>query len=313
MARSNLNRTASLAILSVIMLALCTAVAAETVKIEGLIVGRNGDEVTVRFGSGAELTFVLTERTEVSQVGELSDPRRMSLAMTVLIPGLKVKVEGVYGEQRQVFATSIKFKKDDLEDAQKVQAGMHPVKVQNEEQQQELERQNAELKAQNEALQQQQAQLTEQQKRIETNKAAIAANTARFGQLDDYYIWDEVTVLFGNGKVNVDPQYETQLLALAEKAKTVDGYVIEVIGYASSAGDVALNQKLSQQRADNVTNILLQKGHVPLTRMLAPGAMGEAHQVGNDKTVEGQAENRRVMVRVLQNKAVAGATQAPAH
>ena len=295
------------------MLALSTAVAAETVKIEGLIVGRSGDEVTVQFGSGAEMTFILTERTEVSQVGELSDSRRMSLAMTVLIPGLKVKVEGVYGEQHQVFATSIKFKKDDLEAAQKVQAGMHPVKVQNEEQQQELERQNAELKAQNEALQQQQAQLTEQQKRIETNKAAIAANTARFGQLDDYYIWDEVTVMFGNGKVKVDPQYETQLLALAEKAKTIDGYVIEVIGYASSAGSVALNQKLSQQRADNVTNILLQQGHVPLTRMLAPGAMGEAHQVGNDKTAEGQAENRRVVVRLLQNKGVAGATPAPAH
>jgi outer membrane protein OmpA-like peptidoglycan-associated protein len=40
--------------------------------------------------------------------------------------------------------------------------------------------------------------------------------------------------------------------------------------------------------------------------MLAPGAMGESHQVGDDKTAEGQAENRRVVVRVLQNKAMAG-------
>lgn len=62
-----------------------------------------------------------------------------------------------------------------------------------------------------------------------------------------------------------------------------------------------------------MTNILLQKAHVPLTRMLAPGAMGEAHQVENDKTAEGQAENRRVVVRVLQSKGIAGAAQAPAH
>jgi len=296
--------------LGMIVLAFSAAMSAETVKVEGLIIGRNGDGITVRFGSGAELTFVLTDRTEVSQVGELSDPSRKNMAMAVLIPGLKVKAEGVYNEQRQVLATSIKFKGDDLEDAQKVQAGMHQVKVENQEQQQELERQNAELKAQNEALQQQHAQLTEQQKRIEANKAAIAANTARFGQLDDYYIWDEVTVLFGNGQVKVEPQYVTQLLAMAEKAKTIDGYVIEVIGYASSAGSASLNQKLSQERADDVTNILLQKGHVPLTRMLAPGAMGEAHQVGNDTTAEGQVENRRVVVRVLQNKAVAG-TQGP--
>ena len=40
--------------------------------------------------------------------------------------------------------------------------------------------------------------------------------------------------------------------------------------------------------------------------MLAPAAMGESHQVGNDKTAEGEAENRRVVVRVLQNKGVAG-------
>jgi len=47
-----------------------------------------------------------------------------------------------------------------------------------------------------------------------------------------------------------------------------------------------LNQKLSQQRAENVTNVLLQQGKVPLTRMLAPGAMGESDQVGTDKTAE---------------------------
>jgi outer membrane protein OmpA-like peptidoglycan-associated protein len=281
-------------------------VVAENVKIEGLIVGSSGDGIIVKFGSGAELTFQLTDSTEVSQIGRLYDARRKQMAMTVLIPGLKVKVEGVYNEQRQVLATKIDFKGDDLEDAQKMQASLHPLKVQNEQQQEDLDRQNAELQAQKETLDKQQAQLVEQQKLVEANKAAIAANTARFGQLDDYYIWDEVTVLFGNGKVTVDPQYEAQLLALVEKAKTVEGYVIGVKGYASSSGSEPLNQKLSEERAQAVTNILLQKGHVPLTRLLAPGAMGEAHQVGNDKTAEEQAENRRVVVRVLQNKAIAG-------
>jgi len=82
--------------------------------------------------------------------------------------------------------------------------------------------------------------------------------------------------------------------------------MIEVKGYASSAGNTELNQQLSEDRADEVTNILVQQGHIPLTRMLAPGAMGETHQIGSDKTEQGQAENRRVVVRVLQNKAIAG-------
>jgi OmpA-OmpF porin, OOP family len=106
--------------------------------------------------------------------------------------------------------------------------------------------------------------------------------------------------------VSLDPKFEGPLLELATKARGVDGYVIEVRGYASSSGSVALNQKLSEDRANSVTNLLLQKGHVPLTRVLAPGAMGEAHQVGSDKSAEGEAQNRRVVVRVLQNKAIAG-------
>jgi outer membrane protein OmpA-like peptidoglycan-associated protein len=155
-------------------------------------------------------------------------------------------------------------------------------------------------------LQEQQAQLNEQQAKIAANKTAIDAAVARFGQLDDYYIFDEVTLYFGNGKTKVDQKYVPELLALAEKAKTVNGYVIEVKGYASSVGSVGLNQQLSEDRGDEVTNILVQQGHIPLTRMLAPGAMGESHQVGNDRTAEGEAKNRRVVVRVLQNKGIAG-------
>ena len=74
-----------------------------------------------------------------------------------------------------------------------------------------------------------------------------------------------------------------------------------------ATGSAALNQKLSEDRANNVTSLLLQQGHVPLTNMLAPGAMGESRQIGGDeKTADTEAENRRVVVRILQNKAIAG-------
>ncbi len=66
--------------------------------------------------------------------------------------------------------------------------------------------------------------------------------------------------MFANGKVMVDPQYKPQLLELAQKAKTIDGYVIQVKGYASSVGSAALNQKLSTERADKVTDFLEKHG-----------------------------------------------------
>jgi OmpA-OmpF porin, OOP family len=281
-------------------------VAAQSTKIEGLINARNGDTMIVRSPNSSQVTVLLTDSTAVGQIQGVFKARRKQMSMAALIPGLAVRVEGTYNDKEQLVAKSVAFKGNDLEDAEKIEAGMHETKVQVQQNQAELEKQNAELKAHNEALQQQQAQLTEHQAKIAANKAAVDAAIARFGQLDDYYIFDELTVYFDNGKIKVDPKYNPQLLALAEKAKTIDGYMIEVKGYASSVGSVTLNQQVSEDRADGVTNILIQHGHIPLTRMLAPGAMGEAHQVGNDKTAEGQAENRRVVVRVLQNKGIAG-------
>ena len=283
-----------------------TAVFAQNVKVQGLIKGRSGDTMILQTSDSPKVIVLLTDSTQVGQVQGVLKARRKKMSMAALIPGLAVQVEGSYNADNQLVATKVSFKGNDLEQAQSIQAGLHETQAQTQKNQQELAQQNAALKAQNEALQQQQAQLTEQQKEAAANKAAIAAAVARFGQLDDYYIMDEVTVLFGNGKVTVDPQYVPQLNALAQKAQGVNGYMVQVKGYASSVGSVALNQKLSEDRANNVTNILLQQGHIPLTRMLAPGAMGESRQVGNDNTAEGQAQNRRVVVRVLVNKGISG-------
>lgn len=307
MSQLNARRIAHRVALSLVGLAFLSPIlAAQSTKVEGLIKARDGDIMIIRTSNSPDLTVLLTDNTEVGQVQGVFKARRKQMSMAALIPGLAVKVEGTYNGENQLVAKSVSFKGNDLEDAEKIEAGMHETKVQVQQSQAELEKQNAALKAQNEALQQQQAQLTEHQAKIAANKAAVDAAIARFGQLDDYYIFDEVTVYFANGKVKVDPKYNSQLQALADKAKTIDGYMIEVKGYASSVGSVALNQQLSEDRAYAITNILVQQGHIPLPRMLAPGAMGESHQVGNDKTAEGQAENRRVVVRVLQNKGIAG-------
>jgi outer membrane protein OmpA-like peptidoglycan-associated protein len=176
---------------------------------------------------------------------------------------------------------------------------MTPVEQQAQSQQQEIRQQQAEL-AQEQKVQQEHAE------EIAANKSAIVAVNKRFGELGDYNIWDEVTVLFGNGMVNIEPEYDPKLQALAKKAVTVTGYVIQVQGYASKIGSTALNQTLSQERAQNVIEYLEQKCGIPMTNMLAPGAMGTSRQVAPDNTTEGQADNRRVVVRVLQNKGIAG-------
>lgn len=291
--------TPALLVLLLVMPALSKLSLADTVKVEGLIKTRDGDTMVVQTSSAPNLVVLLTDHTEVGQIQGVLKARRKEMSMAALIPGLAVRVEGTLNNQNQLVAKLVKFKGNDLKQAEAIQAGMHESKV-------DLQKQQAELDQHYQALQAQQAQLSEQDAKIAANRAAVEAAVARFGQLDDYYIFDELTIYFDNGKVNVDPKYSSQLSVLANKAKKIEGYMIEVKGYASAVGSVALNQKLSEDRANNVTNILIQQGRVPLTRMLAPGAMGESEQVGNDNTAEGQAENRRVVVRVLQNKAIAG-------
>jgi len=288
------------------LLLFCSSAAAQSAKAEGLITGRTGDTMTIQTPDASKVVVMLTDSTQVAQVVGAFRARRKTMSMAALIPGLQVKVDGSYNQQNQLVATSITFKGNDLEDAMKIQAGMAPAKEQIQQNEQELAAQKAALERQQAEMLQQQQQMKEAQDKIDANKAAIEAANKRFGQLDDYNILDEVTVYFANGKVKVDPKYIPQLMDLAKKAESVNGYVIQVKGYASAVGSASLNQKLSDDRANNVSNVLIQQAHVPLTRMLAPGAMGESNQIGNDKTAEGQAQNRRVVVRLLQSKGIAG-------
>ena len=295
--RKPITVTSTITVLCVLV-ALSTIASAQT-KLEGVIKGRNGAQIILQTAESPKVIVLLTDSTDVGQFQGALKARTKHMSMPALVPGLPIKVEGTYNSENQLVAATIRFKGNDLEQAQAIQAGLAETQKQAQKNTEELEKQNAELAAQNAALK-------EQSEKLAANKAEIDAAVARFGQLDDYYILDEVTVYFANGKVKVDPKYAPQLIALAEKAKGIKGYMVQVKGYASSSGSASLNQKLSEDRANNVANILLQQGHVPLTNMLAPGAMGESRQVIKDKAADSEAENRRVVVRILQNKGIAG-------
>ena len=265
---------------AVIVLAGASIAATAQTEAEGIIKARSGEQLTLQNKDHTEMTVVLSDSTDVGQAQGMLKKRSKAMSFASLIPGLPIKVKGVLNDQNQLVAQTIRFSGDDLKQANAIQAGMHETNQQVAANQQELAKQNA----------------------------AIQEAVARFGQLDDYYILDEVTILFGNGKTDVEQQYIPQLQAMTQKAQNVQGYMIEIKGYASAVGNAAKNQELSEKRADKVSTILIQQCKVPLTRMLAPGAMGVTDQVGDNKTKEGQEQNRRVTVRVLQNKAIAGKT-----
>jgi len=277
---------------------------AQSSQIQGLIIGRSGANMTVQTQGMGNVIVVLSVNTQVIEPEGLF--RKKHLAMTALIPGLPVKVKGSYNAQNQLLADSVEFRGSSLETAEDIQAGITPTKEQVQAQEQELQKQEAQIQAENEKSAENAARAAANAAKIATNRAAIAEANKRFGELADYNILGEATILFANDSTTIDPQYKPELLKLAQQAKGVTGYLLMVQGYASKVGSAALNQRLSAERAENVTSFLEQEGKIPLTNMLSPGAMGTSKQVAPDKTVEGQAENRRVVVKILQNKGIAG-------
>jgi len=255
--------------------------------------------MTVKTQDSETITVALTPDTQVQEVEGAFKMRKKELGVTALIPGLPVQVKGTMNDKHQLVADSVKFKGSDLKAAQDIQAGLAPT-------QQQVAANQAQIQATEKQTEAQQQEIAANQAKIAANKAAIASANKRFGELGEYNILGEVTVYFANGKVEVDPKYKPQLLELSTKAKTITAYIIQVQGYASAVGSAALNQKLSLERADNVLAFLEQDGQIPLTNILAPGAMGTSSQVAPNATTEGQAENRRVVVRILQNKGIAG-------
>ena len=79
-----------------------------------------------------------------------------------------------------------------------------------------------------------------------------------------------------------------------------------VIGYADTTGNSARNIDLSERRANAVIFYIVTKYKMPLNRLVQPFGYGELEPVGENTTKEGRAKNRRVEIRLMVNKGIAG-------
>jgi outer membrane protein OmpA-like peptidoglycan-associated protein len=231
----------------------------------------------------------------------------------VLIPGLKVDIDGVPDDQGRVVAKTITVDGDDLEAAEMIQSGLHPTAEQVAANVQKLEAHSGQLESHTRELASQKENIETNQQNIGANKQQIEANiknieenTQRFTALSEYDVKGQATVNFevGSSKISVKDQIE--LKELANAATRLKGYIIEVVGYADSTGDAAMNTSLSENRARAVVSYLIQKGEVPVRHIVAPGAMGEYGAAAPNETQAGRAENRRVEVKVVVNKGING-------
>lgn len=277
--------------------------AADDVDVKGFITVRTDTGFAIQTETEAPVLVAMAETTRIFH------PDGTKMPASDLIPGLRVKVSGVYDARHRLVAREIKFTEADYRQALAVKSALTIAEQQLAQNTADLQKDAVILREHAQALDTHAQTLQLHKQEITHNDLKMVATTGALGRrisnLDDFAIVDTLIVYFKNGESAVSPEYGARLQEFAAKARAIDAYKIQVQGYASAVGARAVNEKLSGERADAVTAVLEQRGGIPPANIFVPAAMGISEQFAENNTAAGQAENRRVIVTILQNKGIA--------
>ena len=285
----------------------------EVKKFKGVVTKRDPDAFTMSETTGGPTTTVLlTADTEVKSHKKGAFRGSKEYAASYILRGLRLEVDGMRNSDGSITATKIRFDEQDLRTAQALKATLDPAEA-------EL---NAKLKAQQEeqerlAGQIQETQALAQSAREDAAKAQAAAdkaqNTAdyannRINGLGDFDPIKTITVYFKTGSSVLTPQSKQAIDEAAAWVKTQNtkGWVMAVIGYADTTGSSQRNIDLSERRANSVIYYIVTKYKMPLNRLVQPFGYGQLEPAAENKTAAGRAKNRRVEIRLMVNKGIAG-------
>jgi OmpA-OmpF porin, OOP family len=286
----------------------------EVKKLKGVVVKRDPDAFTMgdTSGGGAQTVVILTEATEVKSHKKGVFRGSKDYGASYILRGLRLEVDGVGNADGHLVASRIRFDEQDLRTAQALKTTLDPVETEMrdklKQQQQEQERLAGQIA---------ETQAVAQTARDEAAKAQAAAdkaqNTAdyannRINGLDDFDPIKTITVNFKSGSAILGPQAKSVIDDAAAWVKTQNtkGWVMAVIGYADSTGNTARNRDLSERRANAVIYYIVSKYKMPLHRLVQPFGYGQLEPVAENTTKAGRAKNRRVEIRLMINKGIAG-------
>ncbi len=261
-------------------------------KFKGVVIRRDADTFVLRDRSRVDYQVLLTDDTSIRTHGGFFR-RGRKYAVTDILSGLIVEVEGRGDQQGQLVADKVRFDESDMRAAITAETRVGPV----EENQKRMAGQMDELYA------------VAAEARAEVNQAH-----ERISALDDYDVQESAIVTFRVNSAVLSPEARQQLDALAAKTVNAKGFVIEVAGHADATGNDARNFQLSQQRAQAVVQYLAVNHKIPLRRFVTPMGYGKTEAMADNTTAAGRAQNRRVEVKMLLSRGMirpAAATSTP--
>lgn len=113
-------------------------------------------------------------------------------------------------------------------------------------------------------------------------------------------------ILFKTGKYDLNDTSKNELANFAEVLKKNTDCSVDIQGYTDNVGSDAVNNPLSQNRAESVASYLKQKG-VSNNQLKNVTGFGASNFVADNSTEAGRQQNRRVEVYMYASEAMINA------
>lgn len=279
-----------------------SAVAGQKYKIKGTVVTKENDTtMVVRDAVGVDTRIVISPNASIKNNSFWGGDK---YPVTSLVRGLLMEVEGVGDTAGSVFVSKVRFDKSNMLTAQALETRVTPVEdrvTAAEQNAQRISGQIDELMAISNAAK---GGAKAAQDTADAAVAGVNETNKRITSIDDYVIQSTATVNFKVNSAALSPEAKASLDEVAQTAKSLKGYVIDITGYASSEGDAKKNKALSQRRAQAVKEYLIEIHDVDRRRFPESYGFGELRAVADNTTREGREQNRRVEIKLLVSKGI---------
>ena len=134
-----------------------------------------------------------------------------------------------------------------------------------------------------------------QEAELRRRTAGTGIEVTRDGDVIKLNLPDGVT--FDFNRTDIKPQFYPALTTIAGTLREYNQTIVEVSGHTDNIGTDAVNQRISEQRANSVASYLMAQG-VQRERFEIVG-MGERFPIASNETEQGRSLNRRVEIRLL--------------
>ena len=165
--------------------------------------------------------------------------------------------------------------------------------------QKKLEAEHAALEAEKKALAEERAKAEARQKEAMNKLNELQSKLIQVSQDARGIILSMSDILFDVDKATLKQDLKTSLAKVAGILTVYQQFNVSIEGNTDNTGSADHNMKLSQQRADNVKNFLVEQG-IDAGRLSAKG-LGMTMPIADNSTKEGRQKNRRVDL-VIQDK-----------